>query len=143
MRRTKWLLPLWLACTLGLVYLLPQAGETAQSAAKMDLPGNQGGWWLKPIGPTEAEVGTLGQETEFRKAVCLKPRKGEYDLDGNIIPDRIDLSIVLSGSDLNSSIHRPERCMPAQGHLITDSSNLNIRLHNGRAVDVKRQLSVQ
>ena len=143
MRRNTWWLPLWLGCTLGAVYLLPQAGETAQSAAKMNLPGNQGRWWFKTIGPSEEEVGTLGSETEFAKAICLKPRKGEYDLDGNIIPDRIDLSVVLSGSDLNSSIHRPERCMSAQGHLITASGNLGIKLPNGRAFDAKRLLSVQ
>jgi len=143
MKWSAWWLPLWLCCTLGAVYLLPQAGETAQSAAKMSLPGSQNGWWFRTIGPSEDEVGTLGQETGFSKAICLKPRKGEYDADGRIIPDRIDLSVVLSGSDLNSSIHRPERCMPAQGHLITGSGNLNIKLPNGRAFDVKRLISVQ
>ncbi len=143
MKWNAWWLPLLLGSALGAVYLLPQAGKTAQSAARMELPGSLGGWWFKTIGPSEAEVGTLGQETGFAKAICLKPRRGEYDVAGNIVPDRIDLSIVLSGSDLNTSIHRPERCMPAQGHVITSSGKMNIKLPNGRTFEVKRLLSVQ
>ena len=31
------------------------------------------------------------------------------------MPIAVQASIVLSGHDLNDSIHRPERCLPAQG----------------------------
>jgi hypothetical protein len=62
---------------------------------------------------------------------------------GLAIPDRIDLSIVMSGHDLNNSIHRPERCMPSQGHLISNSANASFELTNGRNLTAKRLLSVQ
>jgi hypothetical protein len=55
----------------------------------------------------------------------------------------VDLSVVLSGHDLNNSIHRPERCMPAQGHHITSSGNLNLQLPDGRSLKVKRLESEQ
>ena len=35
--------------------------------------------------------------------------------------DQVLVSIVLSGHDLDNSIHRPERCLPAQGWTIVDS----------------------
>ena len=74
-------------------------------------------------------------DTRFAKAICLSPREGEIDLaTGAAIPDRVDLSIVLSGHDLNNSIHRPERCMPAQGHDIGSASNVSIGLPNGRKI---------
>ncbi len=71
--------------------------------------------------------------------------------------DHVLVSIVLSGHDLDNSIHRPERCLPAQGWTILDTKTLSLpvaaapggelpvtRLHcmqqesagNGRVVDV-------
>jgi hypothetical protein len=46
-----------------------------------------------------------------------------YD-DG--IGDQVLVSIVLSGHDLDNSIHRPERCLPAQGWTIVDSTSLSL-----------------
>lgn len=137
------ILPLFLAVTLGSVYFLPSAGEVAQSAVRMELPGGFGEWHFKTIPPSEAELGTLAKDTEFSKAVCLSARPGEFDAEGRIIPNRIDLSIVLSGVDINNSIHRPERCMPGQGHRIVSSTDKMLTLANGRTVTVKRLGSVQ
>lgn len=125
------------------IYVLPQVGAVAQSAVNMDLPDSAAGWSFEKQMATPEELGTLSPDTQFSKAMCLIPRPGEFNSDGYRIPDRLDLSIVLSGADLNNSIHRPERCMPAQGHNITSSSNQILKLANGREFPAKRLVSVQ
>lgn len=143
MKSRSWLLPAVLGGSLSAIYFLPKAGETAQSAARMELPGSSGGWFLEKQTATRMEIETLGPETGFSKALCLKARPGEMAPDGRYIPDLVDLSIVLSGSDLNTSIHRPERCMPAQGHTITGSENVTFTMPGGRAFKAKRLESVK
>jgi hypothetical protein len=143
MKWNAWLLPVGLGSALGAVYVLPKAGETANSAVKMELPGSTGGWEFNKLTASEKEIKILEDDTEFAKAICLRPRPGEVNLEGYRIPDRVDLSVVLSGHDLNSSIHRPERCMPAQGHSITSSGEVTLKLASGRDFKVKRLRSVQ
>lgn len=138
-----WWLPVVMGCALGAVHVLPKAGDTAQSAVNMNLPDAMNGWQFQKLTPSVEELGTLSRDTEFAKAICLRARRGEVTADGHLVPDRLDLSVVLSGSDLNNSIHRPERCMPAQGHHITGSNNVRLQLPNGRFCDVKRLRSVQ
>jgi Protein of unknown function (DUF3485) len=143
MRNKAWLLPIFLGASLSLIYLLPSIGAVAQSAVKMELPSTSDKWSFEKLQASEAELGTLSRDTQFSKAICLRARPGEMNLDGYLIPDRIDLSIVLSGADINNSIHRPERCMPAQGHNITSSSDQTIKLANGHQILAKRLISVQ
>ncbi|MGJ8634979.1 MAG: exosortase-associated EpsI family protein, partial [Luteolibacter sp.] len=40
-------------------------------------------------------------------------------------------------------IHRPERCMPSQGHVISSSTNQSIGTFRGKELVAKRLLSVQ
>jgi len=137
-------LPVLLGGLLSTIHLLPEAGEMAASAVRMDLPDSAGSWMMRSIPASELELATLAADTRFSKAVCLRPREGEVDLaSGLTVPDRIDLSVVLSGHDLNNSIHRPERCMPAQGHVIQSSANVGFELSNGSRITVRRLLSVQ
>jgi hypothetical protein len=143
MKSSPWIAPVFLGVALASVYLLPKAGQTAQSAVVMELPEARSGWIFKALPPSEAELGTLEKDTEFAKAVCLRPRPGEWTVDGYQVPDRVDISVVLSGYDLNNSIHRPERCMPAQGHNITSSKDISLRLNNDREITVRRLQSVQ
>ena len=143
MKAFTWILPVCLGLGLSGIYLLPQVGETLPSAVKMNLPDRYDGWALKQKPPTDAEIKSLGQGTEFSKAVCLKARPGEFNLEGYVIPDRIDLSIVLSGKDMNTSIHRPERCLPAQGHLIKGSDQVKIKVDNGQSIPTQRLHSTQ
>jgi hypothetical protein len=144
MKPPIFILPLLLGGALATIHLLPEAGEMAPSAVKMDLPASAGEWVFRSIPASQEEINILAPDTRFAKAVCLQPRAGEMDLaSGLAIPDRVDLSIVLSGHDLNNSIHRPERCMPSQGHTIGESSNLTFELSNGRSLTVRRLLSVQ
>lgn len=137
------LLPMVLGLGLGAVYVLPKAGKTAQSAVSMELPGSISGWSFEKVLATEAELETLSKDTGFSKAICLQPRPGEIDENGYLIPDRIDVSVVLSGHDLNNSIHRPERCMPAQGHRIHSTSDVRMKGEGGHDFEAKRLLSVQ
>jgi hypothetical protein len=138
------ILPVLLGGLLSTVHLLPEAGEMAASAVKMDLPDSAGNWTMRTIPASERELMILATDTRFSKAVCLRPREGEVDLaSGLAVPDRIDLSVVLSGHDLNNSIHRPERCMPSQGHVIGSSMDVSFELPNGRNITVRRLLSVQ
>ena len=138
-----WLLPLVLTAGLASIHILPKAGAVAESAVDMDFPGSRDGWSYKPVNPSEAEVGTLGADTRFSKAICLRARPGEITTDGMLVPDRIDVSVVLSGYDMNTSIHRPERCMPAQGHSIKHSSSLSLDAGNGQEFPVRRLRSEQ
>ncbi|MEY4242507.1 MAG: hypothetical protein RLZZ245_92 [Verrucomicrobiota bacterium] len=137
------LLPVLLSGGLSAIYFLPQVGAIAQSAVKMDLPDVSGSWSLQKRAASPEELATLSADTQFSKAFCLIARPGEFTDDGYRVPDRVDLSLVLSGADLNNSIHRPERCMPAQGHNITSSSERVIRLENGREFAVRRLVSTQ
>lgn len=138
-----WLLPITLGLGLASVYVLPQVGEIAESAVNMELPAIKGDWRLQPIPPSEAELQTLASDTEFSKAICVRPRPVSFfDTSENNF-DRVDFSIVLSGHDLNNSIHRPERCMPAQGHNILSSRDIAIELANGRTLTARRLLSIQ
>ncbi len=143
MIKPPWLLPLILGGTMGLTYLLPKGGQVAQSAVNMEMPTDSGGWSFEKQAPSPEELAALSKDTRFSKAICLKARLGEYNIDGYKIPDRIDLSVVLSGSDINNSIHRPERCMPSQGHNILSSTNQLLTLANHRQVPTKRLVSIQ
>lgn len=136
-------LPVCLAAGLGMIYFLPSAGAVAGSAVRMELPQEENDWWLRPIPPSKEELDILAKDTEFSKAICFKRRPGEFLNDGNPNYDRMDLSIVLSGVDLNNSIHRPERCMPSQGHTILSGSDVIIPLANGRELTVRRLRSTQ
>jgi hypothetical protein len=137
------LLPLFMSGSLCGIYFLPSEGEMADSAVTMELPDHLGKWQLQKTPPSKDEIKTLAPDTKFSKALCLAARPGEMDLDGYAIADRVDLSIVLSGADPNNSIHRPERCMPAQGHHDMISSSQSLKLQNGREFPVKRLYSIQ
>lgn len=142
----KWrpfILPVFAVAVMSTVYFLPTAGEVAESAVSMELPSMLGDWQFKNIPPSEAEISTLAPDTEFSKAACYRAREFEYFPDGSPVPDVLNLSIVLSGKDLNNSIHRPERCMPAQGHTILSSTDKTLEAEDGRKITVKRLESKQ
>lgn len=143
MRAPSFILPLFLGGTLSAIYFLPKVGAVAQSAANMNLPNEMGGWSFEGQPATEAEIGTLAPDTQFSKASCYRERPGEINSYGNAANDNIQLSIVLSGADINNSIHRPERCMPAQGHEIMGSRGSTLKLSNGRELETRRLVSVQ
>jgi len=132
------MLPVLLAAMLGAVYVLPERGKVAESAIRMDLPLTLGEWHGRRTTETQQEIDILEKDTEFAKADYFRSR-GLLPLPGDYQDfDRINASVVLSGYDINNSIHRPERCLPAQGHTIYSSSDAVIDLPNGRKLPVRR-----
>lgn len=136
--------PLVLAVLLGSILILPKKGGIAESAVKMDIEDRMGEWHLRVIPPSDKEIGILAKDTAFSKANCFLPRVEERSfITGETPYDQAQLSIVLSGHDLNNSIHRPERCMPAQGHRIHAVTNDSLDLGGGRTLPLRRLLSRQ
>ena len=132
-----------LFCGLGTIFFIPRETRIQPCRVKMELPATLGmGEWVGTTAQvSEKEHEVLAGDTEF----CRKVYK-----DGS--GDEVWVSIVLSGHDLDNSIHRPERCLPAQGWTIEDSSSLDIpvaeapagklpvtRLHNLQQVNVRGQ----
>jgi EpsI family protein len=138
---TKRLLALHAVILLGLgsVFLLPTAPHRPDPGVDMELPEYLGEWYeWKGVDAevTEKERLTLGAETQFARKVYTNSRG-----------DAVFVSIVLAGNDMNTSIHRPERCLPSQGYTMMDSRKLKVdlpsgpltitRLHNKRPLKVE------
>src|SRR2546421_4542845 len=129
----KRLLTLELVLLLGLgsVLLLPKRIEIQPAAVAMSLPSFVGEWYGNDQPVLQGEKDILGPETQFVRKLYTNARG-----------DQIFVSIVLSGPDMATSIHRPERCLPAQGWTVVDTRITEIpfgkedlratRLHNVR-----------
>ena len=106
--------------TLGLstVFLLPRGGEQS-SGIRVELPDFIGNWKGTEAEISNAERTTLGEQSGTRFA-----RKTYRNLDGY----EIMVSIVLSGSDMSTSIHRPERCLQAQGWTLQEGDQFAMSL---------------
>lgn len=105
-------LALLLAVLLGgssTVMLLPKQLSYQPVGIELLLPESSGEWDGKEMKVSDREITVLGADTEFSRK-SYKNGRG----------DEIQVSIVLSGQDMNTSIHRPERCLPAQGWTIAD-----------------------
>jgi len=127
-----------LACGLGTIFFIPHETKLQPCRVRMELPEIMGGLVGKPAAVSDAEHAMLAPDTEFCRKV--------YD-DG--FGGQVLVSIVLSGHDLDNSIHRPERCLRAQGWDPAGSSSLSIpvaaapggklpvtRLRNTRSLNV-------
>jgi EpsI family protein len=133
---TKRLVLLLLVMVLGLsaVFLLPAAGKSQPVGIKLELPQLVGGWYGVDQKISERELQILAADTEFARKRYTRTATG----------DTIWVSIVLSGLDLDNSIHRPERCLPAQGVTIADSRKVDIPLGEGaRSLKVTRLHNVR
>ena len=121
---------------LSAVFLLPSVPNEQPAGIEEELPQMVGEWYGKDVDVTEGERSTLGYETKFSRKIYTNGRG-----------DELFVSIVLANRDMNTSIHRPERCLPAQGWTIVDSRKTEIplpsptgavlaatRLHNMRPV---------
>lgn len=121
--------------SLSLAFILPRSEVARDAAIRMELPENLSFWsptadgqtafqyWHgAPMPVSKEEHRMLAGDTEFAKKrymlsdvdtkqpVITDPRLVQF---GELLA--VQASIVLSGHDLNDSIHRPERCLPAQG----------------------------
>jgi EpsI family protein len=112
-------LQLLLMSGLGSVFLLPKDIKVQPAAVDLSLPEFVGNWKGEDQAITKGERESLGPDTQFARKL--------YTLG----TDQIFVSIVLSGPDMNTSIHRPERCLPAQGWTIADSRTVAVRVPAG------------
>jgi EpsI family protein len=110
---------------LGSVFLLPHSSKSSPAGIAMTLPIFIGEWMGDDADVTPREREVLAKDTQFA-------RKLYRDLAG----DEIYVSIVLSGDDMTNSIHRPERCLPAQGWTLQRSERRTIPLRDGKSVAV-------
>lgn len=100
-------LALLLAVLLGgmsAVYLLPKQLGYQPVGVNLFLPTTLGRWQGQEMKVSEKEHEALGGDTQFVRKSYVNER-GE----------RVLVSIVLSGSDMMTGLHRPERCLVAQG----------------------------
>jgi EpsI family protein len=114
---TKRLLALqvFLFLGLGVVFVMPKYKGVQPLGVTLSLPSQIGEWSGndKPVSEKERQV--LGADTEFA-------RKSYLDFTGN----EVYVSVVLAGQDVNTSLHRPERCLPAQGWTIIDKKTVKV-----------------
>lgn len=137
-------LPLLALVAMSGIYLLPDPGDFLPSAISPDLPvgGELEGWHGTACQESEIERNTLAADTRFSKANYtrdfLPVTIGGSLLYGGAAPLPCMVSIVFSGGDMNNSIHRPERCLPAQGHIDLQSSSQTLELADGHLLPVTR-----
>ena len=126
-----------LAGVMGSLFVLP-ANRQTQSALDITIPKGIAGWEAFHEKPSQVELDTLAGDSEFAKARCHRRRSILFEAEGT---DVVQLSIVLSGHDLANSIHRPERCMAAQGHYDMQVEPATLELADGKTVPLMRILS--
>lgn len=126
------ILLIFLAAGFSSIFVLPTTARMKPVGIKLELPTFVGKWYGVDQEITARELEMLAGDTEFA-------RKLYTDASGN----SIFVSIVLSGSDLDNSIHRPERCLPAQGWTIADSDKLRLPLASDRKLAVTRLHNVR
>lgn len=121
------------ALGLSTVFLMPKQTKVGPAGVRLELPGDIGLWTGKDQEVTERELQILSSDTRFARRLYT-----------NFTGDEILVSIVLSGEDMNNSIHRPERCLPAQGWTIEGSSRVQIPTGaKGQSLDTTRLANVR
>ena len=116
----------------GSVFLLPHSNKVSPAGIAMTLPNVIGTWFGEDAAVTQKERDTLAKDTQFVRKVYASPQG-----------DQVFVSIVLSGDDMTNSIHRPERCLPAQGWQVRASAKRAIQLPDGKSFDVTRLQNAQ
>ncbi len=112
---------------LSSVYLLPEKLGFQPVGIELRLPEYLGQWWGQEMQVSQKERDTLGPDTEFA-------RKG-YD---NGIGAQVLASVVLAGEDMMTGIHRPERCLAAQGWTFQTPTARMIEIPGAGKLDVMR-----
>jgi EpsI family protein len=116
----------------SMVAFLPHSAETSPAGIQMELPIFVGDWIGEDAAVTEREREVLAPDTRFA-------RKTYTSLSG----EKIFVSIVLSGDDMTNSIHRPERCLPAQGWSLQSSARRELPIEGGKELAVTKLRDVR
>lgn len=102
---------------LSSIFFLPKAPATSPVGIALKLPIWVGDWLGEDAEVSARELEVLAKDTGFARKIYTSPAG-----------DKIFVSIVLSGEDMTSSIHRPERCLPAQGWSLQSSSAKTVQI---------------
>ncbi len=131
---------LLLLLTLVTMYVMPSYDDIKPSAISPDLPLDYDleGWYGRRTQESAAERQALSGDTVFSKGVYVLRRDSEEELN-----PPVNVSIVYSGNDMNNSIHHPERCLPAQGHLNLKGSMRSLKLADGHEITFTRLSSTK
>ena len=111
----------------GAVFLLPHATKSSPAGIAMKLPNVVGAWLGDDAPVTDREREVLSKDTQFARKTYIGPQ-GE----------QIYVSIVMSGDDMTNSIHRPERCLPAQGWTLQSSEKCALPLRGGKSIELTK-----
>ena len=109
------------------VFLLPRSTKSSPAGIAMVLPNYLGDWIGKDAEVTEREREVLAKDTQFARKTYT-----------NLAGDTVYVSIVMSGDDMTNSIHRPERCLPAQGWNLQASEPRILPMPSGKQLEVTR-----
>lgn len=115
---------------LGAVFLLPKSSNSSPAGISMELPIWVGSWLGDDVEVSDKERNLLAQDTAFARKSYVSPEG-----------DRVFVSIVLSGEDMTNSIHRPERCLPAQGWSLQSSDHRVVEVRPGKRLQFTQLLS--
>ena len=128
-----------LGVILSLTFFIPEKSELQFSSMSMELPlrFDLSGWYGIRKQESPEERLTLAPDTLFSKADYRLLYSNEWNKE---TPD-VHVSLVFSGNDMNQSIHRPELCLPGQGHLRLQATDTNLTLNNGKEVKFTRLTS--
>jgi len=115
--------------TILICFLTRPADTTPIAGVKMELPGNflLQGLIGQDMEVSKAEKKILPPDTEFARRNYLIMQ------DNRMTDQSMFCSIVLAGSQ-DRSIHRPERCMPAQGWTINKTTPITVEMPNGKVL---------
>ena len=146
------------------IFVLPKSYATRLSAlpgnlvspdSSFELP-NLIGYWSggRERKPTDKELKILAEDTVFHKKSYLRanssvtPRSVKSDATdmerlAAVTPyEEVEVSIVTSNSDMGNSIHRPERCLTAQGFNVEREKKFIVKVR-GKDLPVKKLSTVQ
>ncbi len=132
--------PLLMGLLFAASALMPTKTEMLESALSPELPLEYAlpGWYGQRTQESAQERAILAADTRFSKGIYIK-RRDDPSAPRN---PALTVSLIFSGADMNHSIHRPERCLPAQGHLSLNARTESIALADGRELEFTRLASL-
>ena len=116
----------------GAIFLLPNSNKNTPAGIAMRLPTTVAAWIGDDAQVTQREREVLAKDTQFARKIYTGPQG-----------DQIYVSIVLSGDDMTSSIHRPERCLVAQGWSVQNSQKRVLPIGNGKSLEATQLRDVR
>ena len=116
----------------GSVFLLPRTSQSSPAGIALVLPNYIGDWIGEEGKVTDRELEVLAKDTQFARKNYI-----------NVAGDRISVSIILSGDDMTNSIHRPERCLPAQGWSVVSSEKRVLPMANDKELGMTKLRNVR